>query len=258
MTLTLYNTLTRRKEPFRPIDPSQRAHVCVRADGLRLRAHRQRPHGHRVRRAVPAAAPHLRSGARHLCAQHHRRRRQDQRAGGASPERADPRADRATRRGSTRRTSRRSACLPPTVEPRATEHIAGDDSALIETLVANGPCLCGREPRALRRAIDARLRPLLQPLARGDGGGRARRCGALQEGPDGLRAVEALQARRAVVALAVRHQHAGPARLAHRVLGHGGEALWARCSTSTAAASISSFRTTRTRSPSRAARTARR
>ena len=43
---------------------------------------------------------------------------------------------------------------------------------------------------------------LVQPLARGDGGGRARRGRALQEGPDGLRAVEAVQARRAGVAVA--------------------------------------------------------
>ncbi len=34
MSLRLYNTLTRQKEPFQPIDPTQRAHVCVRADGL--------------------------------------------------------------------------------------------------------------------------------------------------------------------------------------------------------------------------------
>src|SRR5882757_5646758 len=37
--------------------PQQRAHVRVRADGLRLRPYRQRASGHRLRRAVPAAAP---------------------------------------------------------------------------------------------------------------------------------------------------------------------------------------------------------
>ena len=40
-----------------------------------------------------------------------------------------------------------------------------------------------------------------------------------------------------------------PPRLAHRVLGHGRCATWARASTSTAAAATSSSRTTRTRSP---------
>ena len=66
------------------------------------------------------------------------------------------------------------------------------------------------------------------------------------------------KAGRAVVAVAGRHRGARAPRLAHRVLGHGGEAPRARCSTSTAAASTSSSRTTRTRSRSRAARTARR
>src|SRR3954466_6378783 len=37
----------------------QRAHVCLRADGLRFRAYRQRTPGDRVRSAVPAAAPSL-------------------------------------------------------------------------------------------------------------------------------------------------------------------------------------------------------
>src|SRR5215813_12603149 len=36
-----------------------RAHVCVRADGLRLRPYRQRAPGHRLRRLVPLAAPPL-------------------------------------------------------------------------------------------------------------------------------------------------------------------------------------------------------
>ncbi|GIX14260.1 MAG: hypothetical protein KatS3mg118_2219 [Paracoccaceae bacterium] len=34
MTITLWNTLTRRKEALVPLDPGQRAHVCLRADGL--------------------------------------------------------------------------------------------------------------------------------------------------------------------------------------------------------------------------------
>ena len=32
--LSLYNTLTRTKEIFVPIDPTKRAHVCLRPDGL--------------------------------------------------------------------------------------------------------------------------------------------------------------------------------------------------------------------------------
>ena len=32
--ITLYNTATRRKEPFRPIDPDECADVCLWAHGL--------------------------------------------------------------------------------------------------------------------------------------------------------------------------------------------------------------------------------
>ena len=34
MELKFYDTLTREKRPFEPLDREQRAHVCVRADGL--------------------------------------------------------------------------------------------------------------------------------------------------------------------------------------------------------------------------------
>ncbi len=34
MELRLYDTLTREKRPFVPLDPEKRAHVCLRADGL--------------------------------------------------------------------------------------------------------------------------------------------------------------------------------------------------------------------------------
>ena len=97
-------------------------------------------------------------------------------------------------------------------------------------------------------AVDAGLRPPVQPSAGRDGGRRARRRGALQERADGLRAVEAVEGRRAGVGSPAGHRDAGPARLAHRVLGHGGEPCSARRSTSTAAASTWSSRTTRTRS----------
>ena len=72
--------------------------------------------------------------------------------------------------------------------------------------------------------------------------------------PDRLRALEALQARRAVMAVAGRHQGRGAAGLAHRVLGDGLEASRRSSSTFTAAASISCFRIMRTRSRSPAAR----
>ena len=109
-------------------------------------------------------------------------------------------------------------CLPPTVEPRATEHIAEMNDA-DRAAGGRGPCLCRRRPRAVRRALDARLRQAGAAPARRDdrrrpGGGRA-----LQARPDGFRAVEAVQARRAGVAVALRDRVARTAGLAHRMLG---------------------------------------
>ena len=94
-------------------------------------------------------------------------------------------------------------CLPPTIEPRATEHIARDAGADR----AAGRCrqrLCGRGARAVQRALDAGLRPAVETPARRDDRRRARRGGALQARPDGFRAVEAVEAGRAGLAVAVR------------------------------------------------------
>ena len=179
------------------------------------------------------------------------------RLSGPAAERGDPQASPTATEEQFHDDIAALGVLPPTVEPRATEHI-DEMKRLIEALVASGHAYVAEDHVLFDVPSHAGLRPALQPLARGDGGRRPRRGRALQEGPDGLRAVEAVEARRAVVAVALRHRGAGPARLAHRVLGDGGEALWARCSTSTAAASTSCSRTTRTRSRSRAAPTARR
>ena len=47
-------------------------------------------------------------------------------------------------------------CLPPDVQPRATEHIA-EMIAIIEKLIANGHAYAARRPCAVRRALDAGL-----------------------------------------------------------------------------------------------------
>ena len=148
-------------------------------------------------------------------------------------------------------------CLPPTVEPRATEHIE-QMKALIERLVAKRPRLCGGRQRAVQRAVDAGLRPALETPARRDDRRRPRRGRALQEGPAGLRAVEAVEAGRAGLAVArpASRRRAVPAGTSNARPWPG--SISARPSTSTAAASISCFRTTRTRSRSRAAPSTRR
>ena len=76
----------------------------------------------------------------------------------------------------------------------------------------------------IQRAIDEGLRQAVQPPARRDDRGRESRCRALQARRHGLRAVEAIQARRAVMAVAVRDRRGRPPRLAHRVLGNGWQA----------------------------------
>ena len=74
MDLRLYDTLTKEKRPFVPLDPGNvRMYVC--GPTVYDFAHiGNAPPGDRVRSAVPAAAAPLRREARHLCPQHHRRR----------------------------------------------------------------------------------------------------------------------------------------------------------------------------------------
>ena len=107
--------------------------------------------------------------------------------------------------------------LPPDVEPKATEHIP-QMIALIERLIAKGAGLRGGRRRLLRGAEVSALRAAVgQEPGRSPGGG-AGGGGRAQARPARLRAVEIRQAGRAFLAEPV---GTGPARLAHRVLGHG-------------------------------------
>ena len=147
---------------------------------------------------------------------------------------------------------------------RIYRHDAGDDRA------ARRPRrrLCRRGSRAVLAlrdgcaALGAALRDARPPLARRDAGRRARRRRALQARSDGLRLVEAIEAQRA------RAGQALPASLrrgAQAGISSARRCRWRRCSnrsaavfhattraatfsTSTAAGSISSSLTTRTRS----------
>src|SRR5471030_1208581 len=69
--LTTLRYVDQGEAAIRAARSEQRAHVCLRTDGLRLRAYRQRAPGDRVRRAVPAAAASLWRRPRYLCPQHH-------------------------------------------------------------------------------------------------------------------------------------------------------------------------------------------
>ncbi len=83
-------------------------------------------------------------------------------------------------------------CLPPDVEPRATEHI-DEMKALIERLVRDGHAYVAEEHvlfsvPSMKNYGALSKRPLDEMIA-----GRTRRCRALQARSDGLRAVEAVE-----------------------------------------------------------------
>ena len=87
----------------------------------------------------------------------------------------------------------RLGALAPDVEPRATavrrRHGRHDPAPDRQR-----PCLCRRRPCAVQRPQHERLRPPVAPHARRAGRRRARRGRAVQEGPRRLRAVEAFDA----------------------------------------------------------------
>ena len=109
-------------------------------------------------------------------------------------------------------------CLPPTVEPRATEHIA-EMRTLIERLVASGNAYVAEDNvlfsvPSMPDYGQLSKRPLDEMIA-----GARVDVAPYKRDSDGFRAVEAVEAGRAGVAVARRDQDAGPARLAHRMLG---------------------------------------
>ena len=135
MSLMLHNTLTRQKETFTPLDPANvRMYVCGPTVYDFAHIGNARPVIvfdvlYRLLRHTYGTA-HVR-----LCPQHYRRRRQDQRR----------RQGRQRRNHSTTHRTHGQAfhedvaalgCLPPDVEPRATEHIA-HMIAMIERLIAS-------------------------------------------------------------------------------------------------------------------------
>ena len=144
-------------------------------------------------------------------------------------------------------------CLPPTVEPRATEHIA-EMKTLIERLVASGHAYVAEEHVAVQRAVDAGLRPASskRPLDEMMAGARVDVAPYKRDAMDFV-LWKPSQARRAGLAVAGRHRDARAVRAGTSSARPCRGSISARPSTSTAAASISSFRITRTRSRSRAA-----
>ena len=212
MELKLYDTLTREKRVFVPIDPARvRMYVC--GPTVYDFAHIGNARPVIVFDVLFRLLRHLyRRGARHLCAQHHRRRRQDQRARRRA-RRSDPRSDRGDLSRISRPTWRRSAASSRRssrarrstfAAPTATRHDYADRASDRQR-----QRLRRRGPRAVQRAVDAGLRQAVEPPARRDDRRRPRRGRALQEGPAGLRAVEAIERRTSRAGTALGHA-AGP------------------------------------------------
>ena len=109
-------------------------------------------------------------------------------------------------------------CLPPTVEPRATEHIA-EMNTLIEKLIASGNAYVAEDNvlfsvPSMKDYGQLSKRPLDEMIA-----GARVEVAPYKTRRAGFRAVEAVEAGRAGVAVARRHRGARPAGLAHRMLG---------------------------------------
>ena len=226
--LRLYNTLTRRKEDFAPIDPNAvRLYVC--GPTVYDFAHIGNARPVIVFDVLFRLLRHL-YGADHVIYARNITDVDDKinaRAARDFPDlplnEAIAKVTEATERQFHEDVAALGA-LPPTA--RTARHPiyrqdARDDRApdrARRRLCRRGSCavLAGRDGRAARGAA---LRDARASLARRDAGRRARRCRALQARPDGLRPVEAVEAERAGLAEPGRHRGAGASRLAYRVLG---------------------------------------
>ena len=115
-------------------------------------------------------------------------------------------------------------CLPPTVEPRATDFVLPradgktDMVTLIKQLIARGHAYEAGGEVLFDTAVDAGLRRAVGPQARRAAGRRARRRRCPQEESRRFRAVEAIVRQRAGMGKPVGQ---GTSGLAHRVLGDG-------------------------------------
>ena len=190
--LTLYNSLTRRKEAFEPIDPAQvRMYVCgPTVYDLPISAMRGRSSSSTCSTACCAT-----SMARTMSAM-----------SATSPTSTTrstppPSANGETIRDLTARTREAFhddvaalGCLPPDVEPRATEHIAADDR---DDRAADrlGPRLRGRGPCAVRGRPDPGYGQLSRRNRDEMIAGARVEVAPYKRDPGRFRAVEAVRAR---------------------------------------------------------------
>ena len=240
-TLRLYNTLTRSKDVFVPIDPANvRMYVCgptvydfahignarpVIVFDVLFRLLRHLYPGKGTARTAPASP---------MCATSPTSTTRSTRGRCATfPDLPLNEAIRRVTEGTAEQFHRDVAalgCLPPTVEPRATEFVLPradgktDMASLIQDLIDRGHAYEAERRNPLRHRLDARLRPALAAQAGRAAGRRPRRRRGAQEESGRFRALEGVRRRRAGLGreLPPRRQDGDdprPAGLAHRVLG---------------------------------------
>ena len=250
MELRLYNTLTRQKEAFRPLDPARvRMYVC--GPTVYDRAH--------IGNARPVIVfDVLFRLLRHLYGPEHVTYVRnitdvDDKINARAAERGVP--IRELTEGTYKWFKEDVAalgCLEPTFEPRATEYVP-QMIKMIELLIATG------------HAYPAEGHVLFDVSSKPDYGKLSNRsvdemiAGARVEvAPYKKNPMDFVLWKPSPPELPGWDSPSGtrPARLAHRMLRHGLRLSWERPSTSTAAASISPSRTTRTKLRNRNARTA--
>ena len=217
MELRLYDTLTKEKRPFVPLDPKNvRMYVC----GPTVYDFAHIGNGRavdRVRRAVPRCCATLWRRSRHLCPQHHRRRRQDQRSRRARLSRrcrSTRRSARSPKRrtSSITRTSMRSASLRadgasrarPNISRRCARSSRSSSPAALPMSTGSRAVLAAGDERGQFRY--AALRRFVETLTGRNDRRRPRGRRALQARQYRFRAVEAGKTRRAIMAVAGRYQ----------------------------------------------------
>ena len=178
--ITLYNTRTRSKQPFVPLDPANvRMYVC--GPTVYDRAHIGNARPVVVFDVLFRLLRHV-YGADHVTYVRNITDVDDKINARAVAEKRPIRELTEETAAWYHADMAALGALEPTHEPRATEFIA-QMVAMIETLIARGHAYEAAGPRPLRRRELPRLRPLRQPLARRDARRRPRRGRPLQARP---------------------------------------------------------------------------
>ena len=192
MTLTLYNTLTRRKERFEPLDPEQvRLYVC--GPTVYDRAHIGNGRADRgVRRALSAVARLY--GREHVIYVRNITDVEDKINAAARKNNEPIAALTARTTAAFHEDMAALGALPPDIEPRATEYIP-QMIAMIERLIASGHAYAAEGHVLFSVTSDPGVRAAVGAQPRRHDRRRPGRGRAVQARPGRFRAVEAVRRR---------------------------------------------------------------